>query len=83
MNGYANTFYGWGGEDDDLDHRIQQQNFTIRRSPANISRFYMQLHGPVSWNKKMLGSTSGHILGLLLIAWLATRCIDKLLETFC
>jgi hypothetical protein len=24
MNGYANTFYGWGGEDDDLHHRIQQ-----------------------------------------------------------
>jgi hypothetical protein len=48
MNGYANTFYGWGGEDDDLDHRIKQQNFTILRSPTNISRFYMQLHGPVS-----------------------------------
>jgi hypothetical protein len=52
MNGYANTFYGWGGEDDDLDHRIQQQNFTIIRSPANISRFYMQLHGPVSGRPK-------------------------------
>ena len=47
MNGYANTFYGWGGEDDDLHHRIQQLNLTINRSPVTISRFFMQLHGPV------------------------------------
>ncbi len=47
MNGYANTFYGWGGEDDDLHHRMQQQNFSIFRSSPIISRFYMQFHGPV------------------------------------
>ena len=55
MNGYANTFYGWGGEDDDLHHRIQEQNFTIIRGPTNISRFYMQFHQSVSLNGFKLG----------------------------
>jgi len=48
MNGFANTFYGWGGEDDDLNHRMKQHNLTIVRGPTNVSRFFMQMHGPVS-----------------------------------
>jgi hypothetical protein len=50
INGFANIFYGWGGEDDDLDHRIQKANFTLNRSPANIARFFMLKHDKVSMN---------------------------------
>lgn len=45
INGFANTFYGWGGEDDDLMHRVTMQNFTVNRSPAHLSRFFMLRHG--------------------------------------
>ena len=48
MNGFANSFYGWGGEDDDLYHRMEKHNLTLFRSPASISRFYMQVHEQVS-----------------------------------
>ena len=48
INGFANSFYGWGGEDDDLYHRIQDQNFHVYRSPANIARFFMLKHDKVT-----------------------------------
>ncbi len=50
INGFANLFYGWGGEDDDLSHRVQKHNLTIQRSPANIARFSMLKHDKVSMN---------------------------------
>jgi hypothetical protein len=47
LNGYSNSFYGWGGEDDDLFNRIRKHNLTIFRSPGMISRFYMFEHKQV------------------------------------
>jgi hypothetical protein len=52
INGFANSFYGWGGEDDDLYHRIQEQKFQVFRSPANIARFFMLKHNKVHLNQK-------------------------------
>ena len=48
INGFSNEFYGWGGEDDDIFHRIQDAKIDVHREPANIARFTMLLHGKVS-----------------------------------
>ena len=53
INGFANTFYGWGGEDDDLNHRIHNHNYTLTRNPANIARFVMLKHDKVSMNEDL------------------------------
>lgn len=50
INGFANIFYGWGGEDDDLNHRIKKFNLTVNRTPANMARFIMLKHDKVSEN---------------------------------
>ena len=50
INGFANIFYGWGGEDDDLNHRIKKLNLTVNRTPANMARFIMLKHDKVSEN---------------------------------
>lgn len=47
INGFANQFYGWGGEDDDLNHRIKNRNFTVNRTPAHMARFIMLKHDKV------------------------------------
>ena len=47
INGFSNEFYGWGGEDDDIFHRIQDAKINVHREPANIARFTMLLHGKV------------------------------------
>ncbi|XP_023338883.1 beta-1,4-N-acetylgalactosaminyltransferase bre-4 [Eurytemora carolleeae] len=44
FNGLANSFYGWGGEDDDLYHRLKSSNTSIIRKPANIARYLMLQH---------------------------------------
>ncbi|CAB4061399.1 Beta-1,4-galactosyltransferase 4 [Lepeophtheirus salmonis] len=44
INGFANGFYGWGGEDDDFYRRIDRQNFTIFRLPGYKSRYTMLKH---------------------------------------
>ena len=51
INGFANSLYGWGGEDDDLSRRIQLHNLTVVRSPANIARFHMLTHDQVLWGQ--------------------------------
>jgi len=53
INGFANSFYGWGGEDDDLNHRIHNRNYTLNRNPANIARFIMLKHDKVSMNEDL------------------------------
>merc|ERR1712150_138617 len=53
INGFSNEFYGWGGEDDDLFHRIELANITVFREPANIARFTMLLHGKEKANKDL------------------------------
>ncbi len=48
VNGFANSFYGWGGEDDDLHHRVTEKGYNITRQPANVARFSMLKHDYVS-----------------------------------
>jgi hypothetical protein len=50
MNGYANTFYGWGGEDDDLHHRIQQLNLgPIQRNSVSAENFSDKFSSTKYW----------------------------------
>ena len=31
VNGFSNQFWGWGGEDDDMNYRIKKKKYKISR----------------------------------------------------
>ncbi|MEQ2170193.1 hypothetical protein GOODEAATRI_032807 [Goodea atripinnis] len=45
VNGFSNTFWGWGGEDDDLYQRIVFRGMSISRPDSVIARYKMIKHG--------------------------------------
>ncbi|XP_040908030.1 beta-1,4-galactosyltransferase 4 [Toxotes jaculatrix] len=63
VNGFSNTYWGWGGEDDDLRIRVELQKMKIVRPPANIARYTMVFHKRDSGNEinkdrmRLLGRT--------------------------
>eukprot|EP00092_Neocalanus_flemingeri_P006926 GFUD01007476.1.p1 GENE.GFUD01007476.1~~GFUD01007476.1.p1 ORF type:complete len:221 (-),score=59.07 GFUD01007476.1:53-715(-) len=62
INGFSNTFYGWGGEDDDLYNRLSAHNMSIQRYPGNIARYKMLKHDSVEENpdlKEMMEKSEG------------------------
>nr|XP_023026982.1 beta-1,4-N-acetylgalactosaminyltransferase bre-4 [Leptinotarsa decemlineata] len=44
LNGFSNSFWGWGGEDDDMSNRIRFHNLHISRYPLTIARYTMLTH---------------------------------------
>ena len=44
INGYSNTFYGWGGEDDDLYFRVSQAKLSVVRFGQDIGIYHMLNH---------------------------------------
>ena len=50
INGMANSFYGWGGEDDDFYNRLKHNGIGVKRYPGNISRMTMLLHNSSNEN---------------------------------
>ncbi|XP_005097538.1 beta-1,4-galactosyltransferase 1 [Aplysia californica] len=44
INGYANSYWGWGNEDDDFSARIQESGLLLTRPPPHIGRFKMVRH---------------------------------------
>uniref|UniRef100_H3CXE1 Beta-1,4-galactosyltransferase n=2 Tax=Tetraodon nigroviridis TaxID=99883 RepID=H3CXE1_TETNG len=44
VNGFSNTYWGWGGEDDDLRIRVKMQKMQIVRPPADVARYTMVFH---------------------------------------
>ncbi|NXI49826.1 B4GT4 galactosyltransferase, partial [Chloroceryle aenea] len=44
VNGFSNSYWGWGGEDDDLRIRVEMQKMTVVRPPADIGRYTMIFH---------------------------------------
>ena len=52
VNGFSNSFWGWGGEDDDMSNRIRHANYHISRYPINISRYKMLNHKKEKANPK-------------------------------
>ncbi|XP_041808721.1 beta-1,4-galactosyltransferase 4 [Chelmon rostratus] len=51
VNGFSNTYWGWGGEDDDLRIRVQLQKMMIVRPPADVARYTMVFHKRDSGNE--------------------------------
>ncbi|EJD74731.1 hypothetical protein LOAG_17990 [Loa loa] len=44
MNGFSNSYWGWGGEDDDLSIRVTSLGYKIMRYPLEIARYQMVKH---------------------------------------
>ncbi|KAL2103297.1 hypothetical protein ACEWY4_000165 [Coilia grayii] len=38
-NGFANGFWGWGGEDDDMWNRVHNAGYSVSRPPGDIGRY--------------------------------------------
>ncbi|XP_034746845.1 beta-1,4-galactosyltransferase 4 [Etheostoma cragini] len=63
VNGFSNTYWGWGGEDDDLRIRVELQKMKILRPPADVARYTMVFHKRDSGNEinkdrmRLLGRT--------------------------
>jgi beta-1,4-galactosyltransferase 3 len=52
-NGYSNSYWGWGGEDDDMTSRIHNAGYKLFRLPSNLSRFDMLKHDHVAAEEAM------------------------------
>ncbi|XP_049421284.1 beta-1,4-galactosyltransferase 2-like isoform X2 [Epinephelus fuscoguttatus] len=44
INGYPNTYWGWGGEDDDIYRRIIYSGMSISRPDPEVGRYKMLRH---------------------------------------
>ena len=60
VNGYSNSFYGWGGEDDDFYSRVINAKYTVMRFESNIARMIMLNHtkempNPIRYQTLMQG----------------------------
>lgn len=52
VNGFSNSFWGWGGEDDDMSNRVKYHSYHISRYPVNIARYTMLTHQKEKANPK-------------------------------
>ncbi|XP_029957005.1 beta-1,4-galactosyltransferase 4-like [Salarias fasciatus] len=44
VNGFSNSYWGWGCEDDELYVRVKLQKMTIVRPPEDVARYTMLFH---------------------------------------
>lgn len=44
INGYSNSYWGWGNEDDDFSARIMESGLLLTRPPEHIGRYKMVRH---------------------------------------
>jgi hypothetical protein len=54
INGFSNSYWGWGAEDDDLLSRVGHYNMTVIHEPLNFTRFTMLSHHKASPNPDRL-----------------------------
>ncbi len=80
VNGFSNKFYGWGGEDDDLYHRVSKKNYPVFRYPGNIGRYAMLKHGKVDMNENLDSMMDKSKKDLLTDDGLSTLSYKKLNE---
>ncbi|KAM9389840.1 beta-1,4-galactosyltransferase 4 [Phaethornis superciliosus] len=64
VNGFSNSYWGWGGEDDDLRIRVEMQKMKVVRPSAEVARYTMIFHKRDQGNEenaermKLLGQVS-------------------------
>lgn len=54
VNGFSNSFWGWGGEDDDMYNRILFHNMSIYKYSPEVARYTMLSHQQASANPERL-----------------------------
>ncbi|KAM4795535.1 beta-1,4-galactosyltransferase 3-like [Rhinophrynus dorsalis] len=52
INGFPNTYWGWGGEDDDIAMRIRLSGMSISRTPLPLGRYKMVAHDRDTGNEE-------------------------------
>ncbi|GCB64559.1 hypothetical protein scyTo_0007554 [Scyliorhinus torazame] len=52
INGFPNTYWGWGGEDDDISARIYLAGMKIIRTPLSLGHYKMISHNMDVGNEK-------------------------------
>ncbi|CAK8688492.1 unnamed protein product [Clavelina lepadiformis] len=60
VNGHSNRFWGWGGEDNDMETRISDQNLTIDAVNETIGRYKMIEHIHPWWFSPISGVGSSY-----------------------
>ena len=57
INGFSNSFWSWGGEDDNLYQRVERNGLKLKRQSVDIARYKMIKHQKSSfiepWRKRM------------------------------
>ncbi|KAK3082960.1 hypothetical protein FSP39_010088, partial [Pinctada imbricata] len=59
INGYANTYWGWGNEDDDISARAMESGLLLTRPPEHIGRVKMVRHKKESRAEEGYGRFDG------------------------
>ncbi|XP_055589435.1 beta-1,4-N-acetylgalactosaminyltransferase bre-4-like [Uranotaenia lowii] len=87
VNGFSNSFWGWGGEDDDMSNRLKHVGFHIARYPINIARYTMLSHkkekaNPKRYEKLVTGAKRYDSDGLNSLHYQLVNLIRKPLYTW-
>ncbi|XP_016423664.1 beta-1,4-galactosyltransferase 4, partial [Sinocyclocheilus rhinocerous] len=67
VNGFPNSYWGWGGEDDDLRIRVTLQKMSIIRPSLEVARYTMVFHNRDSGNQ--INEERMHLLRRTHQAW--------------
>uniref|UniRef100_A0A8C2GGU0 Beta-1,4-galactosyltransferase n=1 Tax=Cyprinus carpio TaxID=7962 RepID=A0A8C2GGU0_CYPCA len=67
VNGFPNSYWGWGGEDDDLRIRVNLQKMSIIRPSLEVARYTMVFHKRDSGNQ--INKDRMHLLRRTHQAW--------------
>ncbi|XP_063537562.1 beta-1,4-N-acetylgalactosaminyltransferase bre-4-like [Cydia strobilella] len=59
VNGFSNRYQGWGGEDDDMSHRLRMMGYRITRYNMSVARYTMLSHSEALRNPKRTYLLSG------------------------
>ncbi|XP_076014424.1 beta-1,4-galactosyltransferase 1-like [Genypterus blacodes] len=90
INGFSNTFWGWGGEDDDIHNRIKHRGMYISRPDSMTGRYKMIKHNrdlhnepnPVNPDKLSRTSLTMNMDGINTLKYTVKKIEKNLLYTF-
>ncbi|XP_076446853.1 beta-1,4-galactosyltransferase 4-like [Babylonia areolata] len=51
VNGFSNTYFGWGFEDNDLYMRLHKRGYTVYRHPPRVGQYHMISHSRDNGNE--------------------------------